>query len=249
MNLFARLGMVCIILTILGGFVASGIHLKWHHENRDEREGLSQTDIVGAYHGVRNRAPMLVAMEGNHAEELPSEQRKILLDWLNADRISEDYDNLDLGDLAPAEIIAVNCLNCHSRQTPDGPDNASDIPLDFWDDVRAVSFSREISPTNIKVLAASTHAHALSLGTLLILAVLLAVMTRWPQKCIGIVSLIAGASLLIDMAAWWLARNNEGLVILIILGGTAFSGATVILYLSVIVDLLMPPPKTQSKAK
>ena len=36
-----RLGLSCLLLTTIGGFVASGMHLVVHHANRDEKPGLS----------------------------------------------------------------------------------------------------------------------------------------------------------------------------------------------------------------
>ena len=102
----ARLGLTLIVLTLLGGLTVSGIYMAMHHENRDEQPGLTMTDIRGHYAGVNVPSPLLSAIERGHPEDQSPSTRKVLIDWLKGDRISEDYDSLDLGDLAPAEIIA-----------------------------------------------------------------------------------------------------------------------------------------------
>ena len=97
-----RLGIALSVLTLLGGYVVSGLHLQWHYDNRDESPGLTMNDIRGHYAGVNVPSPLLGALERGHPETQSEASRKVLIDWLKGDRISEDYDSLDLGDLAPA---------------------------------------------------------------------------------------------------------------------------------------------------
>ena len=116
----ARLALTLLLLVNLGGCLASGLHMVRHHENRDERDGLSMTDLQGAYHGVQSRAALLVALESGHPDELgeaplDGASRTLLVEWLTGNRLSEGYDDIDLGDRAPAEILDQSCVSCHSR--------------------------------------------------------------------------------------------------------------------------------------
>jgi mono/diheme cytochrome c family protein len=249
LNTASRLGLTGLLLVVIGGIAASLAHLYMHLENRDERPGLSMMDIRGAYHGVRAESPLLEAIEAGHpaglegiddADIIPEADRQILLDWLNSDRITEDYDNLDLGDYAPAEIIAVNCLQCHSRNAARDDDLGGELKLDFWDDVKGVAFSREINPTAIEILTISTHTHALSLATLSLVTALLLWWTSWPRWLAGLGIVVIGASLLIDIGSWWLARLYEPFVWAIVLGGAVYNGSTVLASLVVMVDLWLP---------
>ncbi len=239
----ARLSLTLLVLVNLGGFLASGLHMVRHHENRDERQGLSMTDLQGAYHGVQNRASLLIALESGHPDELEGSQlapesRSLLVGWLSGNRISEGYDDIDLGDQAPAEILDQSCLGCHSRNAEQ---QLSAQPfLDFWDDVAAVAFSRDISPVDKDILLASTHTHAISLATVTIIIAGLMLLTSWPASFKSGLGLVAASGLFLDLAAWWLARDVEGLVYAIVLGGVLYAGAMVLMMLGVLTDLWWP---------
>lgn len=236
----ARLGVSFLVLTLLAGLAASAQHLVWHHQNRDERAGLSLDDLKGAYHGVNVRSPLLTALERSHPADLPQQERDALLKWLRGARISEDYDNLDLGANAPGEIIAARCVSCHSRQSSDVV--AKRLPLEFFDDVKGVAFSRDVRPTDVKILAASTHTHAISLGVLSIVVSLLLCATRWPKRIVGGAVAIMGLALFADIACWWLSRppTAGGLVYVIAVAGFTYTVLTAIGLLAILADLWRP---------
>lgn len=237
----ARLALVLLNLVLAIGFAASFQHLKWHHENRDERPGLTLDDIRGAYHGIQTTSPIKAALERNHPETLSPANRKALLDWLSSPRIAEDYDSLDKGDAAPAEIIRANCLSCHGRAakaTPQG-DIAKTIPLDYWDDVKPLAFSRKVEPNSVKVLAASTHTHALSLGTLTIVVCGLLCLTALPRRLVGAICFFASLGLLADFAGWWLARDYDAASYTIVIGGGVYNALMVLALVAISVDALL----------
>lgn len=238
----ARLGLTVLILTLLGGLTVAGLYMAWHHENRDERPGLTMTDIRGHYAGVNVPAPLLGALQRGHPEDLPAASRNVLIDWLKGDRISEDYDSLELGMMAPAEIIANDCLSCHSRQST-GDDACPQVPLDYFDDVRAIAFSQDIRPVGLEVLAASTHTHAISLAVMALTTCGLLLLTGWPRKWINPLILILALGLAMDLAGWWIARIVADIVPMIVLGGFAFAACTTLALLLVIADLWRPAPR------
>lgn len=232
----ARLALTSLVLTFLIGFAASAQHLVNHHENRDGQPGVSLTDLEGAYHGVSATAPLVSALERGHPEGLASEERALLLAWLGGERISEDYDNFDLGDSAPAEIVARSCVECHERG-----DATAEVPaLEYWDDVAKLAFSREIAAVPEEILAASTHTHALTLAAISVAIGLLWLGTRWPRWLKDWSFALGGLALLADLVCWWLAREHAGLVVLIAVSGAAYSGVMVLALLGVLADLWLP---------
>ena len=245
LGVMAKLGVACLVLTLLGGAAAAGMYLRMHHDNRDERAGLTIDDIKAHYHGIVSRAPLLVAMEKGHpgelsaSEGLPEDEQAILLAWLRSDRISEDYDNLELGSGAPAEILAMRCTSCHSRRAT-GEGAYRQLPLEFFDDVRSAAFSRDVQPVGTEILAASTHTHALSLATLGLVMSALGLATGWPRRLMGLLMLLCGAGLLGDIGGWWLTRVWAEGAWLVAGAGFVFNAAVGLLGLAALGDLLMP---------
>lgn len=236
---FFRLGIALLVLTLLGGYVVSGLHMRWHYENRDEVPGLTINDIVGAYHGVQTPSPLIDALESGHPETLEGFERTALLDWLKGDRVSQDYDNLDLGDEAPSEIIAVSCLDCHTRSAS-GPDAYPQVPLEYWDDIQKIAVTKDIQPAGPEIVAISQHTHAPTMAIIMIVLGLLSMMTRFSKRFLGIVVFVAGLGLLTDMAGWWITREFAGFAYGIVIGGGLYAFGTVITGLAIIVDCILP---------
>ncbi|MDX9911184.1 MAG: hypothetical protein RBS39_05085 [Phycisphaerales bacterium] len=243
-----RLALACALLTLVGGSAASGLFLYMQYEKRDESPGLTLTDIEGHYHGVRTPSPLVEAISNGHPKDLDPRKRKLLLEWLASDNPGATYDDLDLGDDAPAEILAQDCLSCHSRSST-GPDAYAKVPLEFWDDVRVLAVSRDIQPVDRKILAASTHTHALSLSMLVIVVGALSVMTSWPRVLVNLVVLATCAGLLLDITSWWLAGENLLFARVIVVAGGVFNAGLVLQCVLILLDLCMPRPKTRGKAE
>ena len=243
LSLGSRFGVMLLLVVLLGGMAASLTHLYWHYSNRDERPEFTIDDIRANYRGLDAPASLLTALERGHPEKLPADRRAALLVWLKGKGLSENYDNLDLGALSPSEIIARNCVECHSTKAPATVDaKARAIPLEYWNDVKKVAFSRKVDPTPPKIIAMSTHAHALSLGTMSLVLAILGWMTLMPRKLIGTLVFLSGLGLLGDIGSWWLARNADIFVTLIAVSGGIYSFCTVALILVIMIDLWLPRP-------
>lgn len=245
-NWGVRLGLTMLALVLLGGSAVSGWYLRTHHTNRDERNVFTLDDIRAHYHGIRTEAPLLSALERGHPEDLPQDQRQALVDWLTGDRVREDYDNFDLGEFMPEEIIAVNCVSCHDT-TATGPDAYPQLPLRYFDDVMANAVSREVKPVSVEILAASLHAHSLSLGTMCIVTVLLLALTRAPRLVVGFLAALTGIGLFVDLGSWFPARESVAFVWGIVGGGFAFQAGVVLSLLIVMIDLWMPRRRARAE--
>lgn len=234
----ARIGLLGLILVIWMGQAASLYHMYDHYQNRDERPGMTLDDIRSAYHGLNAPAPIKTALERKHPENLPEATRDALLKWLASDKIAENYDNLDLGDQTPAELMSASCISCHDSKV--AKEKGAGIALSTWEDVRKHAFSRTINPVPVKVLAISTHTHALALAALSGIVIMLALKTR---RAVGLVSLLVainGLSLAADIAGWWLARHHSDVVYLIVGAGALYNISLVLMTLLVIAELIGP---------
>ena len=158
-------------------------------------------------------------------------------------RGSEDYDSLDLGDDAPAELIDRACLQCHSSGATQGDGIGDEMPLEYWDQIKNLAFSREVSPTAPEIMIASAHTHALGMGTLALLVVLLALATRWPKKILSGLVLLNGLGLALDLGGWFLARSSAAWVPVLAVGGAIWAGTSAILIGFVLLELWLPARK------
>ena len=242
LDALTRLGVAALVLVLMGGLLASAGHLVEHHQNRDEQEGMSYDDVVGVYHGIRTEAPLFTALDRGHPEGLPQGQRSILMDWLTSGNVAEGYDSLELGDDAPAEILDRHCLSCHARGAEEGGGIGETIPLEYFDEVEKLAISRDVAPMDPAILLASLHTHALGMGTLTLLLVLLAMCTRFPRVLVSLLTATAGLGLLFDLGSWFLAGDSAGFVTLIVVGGATWMGSCALLGLFALVELVLPAP-------
>lgn len=236
----ARAGLVCLVLVLLYGLGAGAAHLVLHHENRDAAPGLSLDDVRGAYHGIRSKAPLWRALERGHPDGVPANELQALRDWLEGAQLDAGFDDERKGELAPALIFERRCLSCHARKATQGGTIGTELPLEYWDDVKALAISRDVAPTDVPIVVASAHTHALAMGTLTVVALLLALATRWPRGLVSPLTLLSGLGLLLDLGAWLPSRSVEALVWVLVAGGALWLGATALLLLLVLLDLLRP---------
>lgn len=218
-----RLAVTCLILILAGGLVASIYQMIHHYENKDEQPGVSLDDIVGSFHGIQQPARLSVAIEGSMRQYIPTEEEyQALTKWLNGKDVSAGYDNLDLGDFAPAEIMTMNCLDCHERGATKGDGIGDIVPLEYWDDVKKVAFARNMDPVPLNILITSFHTHALTMPIIGLVSALLFLATGGPRALRHTIILLAFLGLLVDFGCWWLARSNPVFCYGIIVGGGLF---------------------------
>lgn len=236
----SRLGLTGLCLVLLGGLVASGLHLKNHDAPRDGEPGLSLDDITSAYRGLDQPAPIARALNRGHPDGLASAKREALLAWIESGAKQSAFDDESLGELAPAAILDADCVSCHARDATAGGGIGEAIPLFYFDDVRKQAIGRSLAPTPTDRLVQSTHAHALTLGVLGLSIGALGLGTRLPRRVVGSANALLGLGLAADLAGWWLARWQGDMVWLILVGGVVFSAVSGLMLISVMVDLWLP---------
>lgn len=236
----SRLGLCVLILTMLAGYFVAGVHLLWHYENRDGVPGMTPDDITAAYHGIEQESPLLAALKRDHPEDLPADEKDALIAWIQAGAPGRDYDDFNLGDMAPEEIIDRSCLSCHARSSTQGEGIGQRVPLEFYDDVAKLAVSREVMPNAEAIVVASIHAHAPSMAVVMIVLGLLALCTPIARGLTGVILLVGAVGLAMDFAGQWLARDIAAMSWAVIIGGGLNAGAVTLLGLMGVVGLWLP---------
>ena len=241
LNILWRLGITAVLAVFAIGLAAATAHLWYKYENRDERPGLTIDDVKAQYSGINTPSALLASLQANHPAELKAPQREELIKWLTGPKVAEQYDSTEFGPQSPYEIIASNCLSCHSRSAKGGTQPLSKpINLDYWDDVKKLAISRQINPAPVNIKANSTHAHAPSMATMTVAIALLLLMTRWWRLLTGLLVAAAGIGLLADIGGWWLAADNANFAYMIVAGGATYMLSTGVQLLLILVDLWLP---------
>lgn len=243
-----RLGVLGLVLTLMGGLCASWYYLFLHYAPRDGNpDDLTYVDIASAYHKMQIPAPIRVALDRGHPDELtgdplPADEREALLAWLAGEpsTLMQRFEDETLEEMMPAEIIFRRCVSCHDTQPRNTEHPYPDLPLYTPSEVQKVAISRDIETTPVRILAASTHAHALALSVQTLLIVALLLLTRLPRVLVSLAAVLLGFALLADIASWWLARQSEIFVMVIFGAGGVFNGFSALALLAIAGDLLVP---------
>ena len=118
--------------------------------------------------------------------------------------------------------------------------DGGDIALDGWENVQEHLYALEINPPALEILYMSSHTHALSLGTMALVLVLLLAATRYARRGAGLAIALMGAALLADMGGWFLAREREFFAYVVVGSGCAFALGVVLSCLLVFLELWLP---------
>ena len=241
--LLAKFGLTAALVVVSLGFWASISHIENSHAKNDgDAAGLSLDDVVGHYHGIDIPSPLKAVLAGEvsgHPEfELSAAEGAALDDWLAGDRLSDDFDSIDLGDMAPVEILAVACGDCHFGDDTDR--TGGGVGLEYWEDLKPLLSDKVVTPVSFKLLVTSMHTHALSMGVIVILLGLLATMTRFGGFLRGLPMFLGGIGLLADVGGWLLARGDAMFVYGILAGGALYTAGCGLAVLLVLADIWLP---------
>ncbi len=250
--LSARFGLSCVLAVVVLGMWASLTHLRNHHAKNDGNpEELSLLDLEGAYHGAEITSPLRAVLSGESrahpAIDYAEADRLELLTWMNGDRTTEDYDSIDLGDRAPAELLAVHCLSCHGSGVAQSSGGGQ--ALEYWDDVAPLLGETTLTPTPYKIVVTSLHTHAPSMALLILGVCGLALATRFPRGLASLPLFLGGAALLVDTTGWLIAREVKGFSPVIAIAGAVYTGALALAIALVLVELWGPYPAPSNAAE
>jgi hypothetical protein len=235
-----RLGLTGLLAALLIGMAASASHLYSHYENRDDQKGFTMDDVKSAYHGLEAPSKLLTSLNSGHPDTLKPDQRDLLTRWVQSGRINEDYENIDLGVASPREALSTGCIECHSPRADPAKSKGNTVRLDTLEEIRKVAFSRKVNPNPQNIVVMSMHAHSLALASLSIVLAGLLWCTRLPRGLVGLLLVVNGLALPVDLASWFLARKYEAFVNIIAASGGIYNGTVVLILLLVLLDLWWP---------
>ena len=195
------------LLTIALGYLFSIGQVYFTHQGRDGKPGLSIDDIVIAYHGNPEQTRLAAAINGPMAGNLKSPADKgIILDWIASGAQRESYDT------RVAPIIQRDCIACHS------PSSGMNIPpLTSYEQVSNLTEAH--SGASIPSLVRVSHIHLFGIAFILFFVGKLFVLCDIPVWLKRVTIGIPFLSMLVDILAWYLTRENPGFAYLLLFSG------------------------------
>lgn len=242
--LLAKLGLSATLAVLGLGLWASVKHIEDHHAKNDgDKSSLTVADVEGAYHGLSLPSPLRAVLEGRAPQHpslaaVPASALQSLNAWLAGDRILETYDDIDLGDQAPSELITTHCGACHAGQAVDPA--SGQISLAYWEDLAPLISDKEIRPTPYEILITSLHTHAPAMALMALAVGLLALCSRFPRLLAALPMGLGGLGLLIDLSGWLIARYTAGYAPILMAGGATFFAAQSLGILLILAELWLP---------
>lgn len=261
--LLAKLGLTCCLAVVAMGFWASLEHLKNDKVGKDHSLEAQAVDtpfyalmfgeqalkekfllhLEGDYSGVTIPAPFTAALDGappHNDLAIPDEDLAVLREWIEGEDLIGGFDDFDRFDPTPADLLAMNCAECHAA--------GADVPLARWEDVSPLLSEKVLKPTPKKIKILSMHTHALTMGTIGIVLGLLAIATRWPRAIASLPLFIGGVGVLIDVACWIPSADNPALIIGIIAGGAMYTTGAALSFVLTLADMWLPDGKRAGDA-
>lgn len=195
------------LLTIAIGYLFSLGQVYFTHHGRDGRPGLSPEDIAIAYHGSPDQTRLSAAIKGPMAGNLKSPaDQDLILDWIESGARREIYDR----QVAP--ILARDCQVCHS------PSSGMTVPpLTRYEEV--VKLTEADGGASIPSLVRVSHIHLFGIAFILFFVGKLFVYCEMPVWLKRVTIGIPFLSMLTDIFAWYLTRENPAFAYLLLISG------------------------------
>ena len=186
-----------MVLLVFGlGYLFAMINVWESHAGKDGDPMLSAKDLMISYGGNKEGTKLESALRGPMQSMLPADKRQKIFDWLHAGAKQEDYDQIE-------PIFKDHCVTCHNPGTnPHLPEMAT------YEGVSAVAAKDE--GMNIATLVRVSHIHLFAITFIFFIVGYIFthayVRPIW-LKCIALA--LPFASLIVDVASWYLTKIWE----------------------------------------
>ena len=201
-----------MVLLVFGvGYLMAMVQVWESHAGKDGDPMLSGKDLMIAYSGNKEGTKLETALRGPMQDMLPAEKRQVIFEWLHNGAKQEEFE----AKINP--ILQEHCIACHN------PEANPHLPnLTKFDGVSKVTAKDEgmTIPTLVRV----SHIHLFSITFIFFIVGYIFshayVRPTW-IKCLVIA--IPFATLITDVASWYLTKIWEGFAWMVIISG-AFMG-------------------------
>lgn len=210
-----------MVLLVFGlGYLMAMVNVWESHAGRDGNMMLSAKDLMIAYSGNPEGTKLESALRGPMQSMLPDDKRQVIFDWLHRGAPREEFDER----IDP--ILQEHCVACHN------PEANPHLPnLTNFEGVATVT-ARDEGMT-LATLVRVSHIHLFSITFIFFITGFIFTHAHirpvW-LKCVVIV--LPFASLITDVASWYLTKVWEGFAWMVIASGVVMGFAFAFMWVS-----------------
>ncbi len=187
-----------MVLLVFGlGYMMAMVNVWESHAGKDGKPMLTAKDLMISYSGNPEGTKLESALRGPMQSMLPADKRKVIFDWLHKDAPKDEFDSR----INP--ILQEHCVACHNPGA-----NPHLPPLQNFDEVSKVTAKDE--GMTLATLVRVSHIHLFSITFIFFITGFIFTHAHirpvW-LKCVVII--LPFASLIMDVASWYLTKIWE----------------------------------------
>lgn len=210
-----------MVLLVFGvGYLMAMIQVWENHAGKDGDPMLSAKDLMIAYSGNPDGTKLETALRGSMADMLPDEKRQVIFDWLHSGADEETFTS----KIDP--ILQEHCVMCHS------PDANPHLP-NFTSPEGVAKVTAKDEGMNLHTLIRVSHIHLFSITFIFFITGFIYthahVRPTW-LKCV--VLAVPFATLITDVASWYLTKVWTGFAWVVILSGALMGFSFAIMWIT-----------------
>lgn len=201
-----------MVLLVFGiGYLMAMIQVWENHAGKDGDPMLTANDLMIAYSGNPDGTKLETALRGSMSDMLPAEKRETIFEWLHAGADMDEFD----GKIDP--ILQEHCVACHS------PDGNPHLP-DLTSPAGIAKVTATDQGMTLHTLIRVSHIHLFSITFIFFITGFIYthafVRPTW-LKCVVIA--LPFATLITDVASWYLTKVWTGFA-WVVIGSGALMG-------------------------
>jgi len=210
-----------MVLLVFGlGYLMSMIQVWENHAGKDGEPMLTANDLMIAYSGNPEGSKLETALRGSMADMLPPERREVIFEWLHAGADMEVFDTR----INP--LFQEHCVACHS---PEGNPNLVDL-------TSAEGVAKVVATDQgmtLHTLIRVSHIHLFGITFIFFITAYIythaLVRPTW-LKCLVIA--VPFATLITDVASWYLTKVWTGFAWVVIVSGVLMAISFTIMWMT-----------------
>ncbi len=222
--MYSKVG-ISILLIVAGvGYLLGFANIIVSYAPIDEQPGLSIRDIRIAFYGAREKTKLEKSIDGTMKEYFLEEAGyEASKEWIAAGAKEADFPRIK-------EIFDVSCNTCHSADAQ----VAGVVTVEYAD---VAEYLKQDTGKSVSRLISLSHTHVHGTMPVMFALIFIFSFTLYKNWIKTLVIAFSAASILADVAAWWLAKLAAFLAPVVILGGLTLALANAALILLPLYEL------------